>query len=219
MAQVTMYGFWRSLAAYRVRVALNLKSISYDEPMIDLLKGEQFSAHYKAVNPQSVVPALDLHDGKKALFQSLAILEYLDESHPNPPLMPKGARDRARVRGLALIAAADTHPLVVPRIRNYLEHDLKLDEPARMVWLRRWIDQGSQAIETHLASDGETGKFSHGDTLTIADICLASHWVGAKTFGADTTSFPVFGRVIGVCMTMDAFAKAHPTKQPGAPAS
>lgn len=218
MAQVTMYGFWRSLAAYRVRVALNMKGIAYEEPPIDLIAGEQYADRFKAINPMMAVPALDLHDGKPALAQSMAILEYLEETHPEPALLPREPRARARVREIALIVAADSHPLIVPRVRaGYLERELKLDEPTRMRWIRHWFDQGSAAIETRLAHDGLTGRFTHGDAPSIADLCIASHWVGATLFGANTSGFPTFKRVIDQCFALEAFAKAHPSKQPGAP--
>lgn len=220
---ITLYSFWRSLAATRVRIALNIKGIAHTEVSIDLIKGEQFADSYKKVNPQSVVPSLDLGDGTPVLFQSLAILEYLDETHPQPPLLPSlaspgGARARARVRGLALIHAADTHPLVVPRIRKMLEQEYKLDEATRNVWLRGWIDAGSRALEAHLSSGQGTGRYCHGDTLTMADVCVASHWIGAEMFGADRTSFPTMARVMNECFELDAFTRAHPKRQPGAPA-
>src|SRR5258706_10055989 len=141
-----LYGFWRSLATYRVRVAMALKNVQADEVSIDLLKGKQNSDDYLAVNPQGVVPALVLDEGGPPLFQSLAILEYLDETHPQPPLMPKDARGRARVRGLALIAAADGHPLITPRIRNYLEKEMRQDEAARNRWLAHWTMLALDAI-------------------------------------------------------------------------
>ena len=145
-----LYGFWRSLATYRVRVAMVLKGISADEVSIDLLKGKQHTAEYLAVNPQGVVPALVLDDGGPPLFQSLAILEYLEETHPQPALLPKDPRGRARVRGLALIAAADGHPLITPRIRSYLEKEMRQDEKARYVWLAHWTLRSLEAIESHL---------------------------------------------------------------------
>ena len=210
-----LYGYWRSLATFRVRIALNLKGIAYDETIVDLHKGEQFGAAYKAVNPQSVLPALI--DGEGApLFQSLAIVEYLDETHPQPPLLPRAPRDRSRVRGLALIAAADTHPLIVPRIRNHLGKEFGASEPARMDWARHWIAQGCEALEANLASDARTGRFCHGDTPTLADICLASHMVGAKLFELNTAAYPTCERIRDACFALDAFAKAHPLKQPGA---
>lgn len=214
-----LYGFWRSLATYRVRVALGLKGIAAQEISVDILKGKQFSEEYRALNPQSVVPALVVDEGAP-LFQSLAILEYLDETHPKPPLLPPDARGRARVRGLALIAAADGHPLIVPRIRAYLDKEMHLDEPARNKWLAHWTLKALEAIEVHLMDDRQTGRFCHGDAPTVADICLAGQVIAATAyFGCDVSKVP---RVIGIyeqCMQIDAFAKAHPSKQAEAPES
>ena len=212
-----LYGFWRSLATYRVRVALALKGIAAEQVSINLLQGKQFSDEYKAVNPQSVVPALVIDDGPP-LFQSMAILEYLEETHPQPPLLPKDARGRARVRGLAQIAVSDGHPLIVPRIRNYLEQELNLDEAARNRWLAHWTLKALEAIEVHLAKESETGRFCHGDAPTLADICLASQVIGAKNyFNCDTSGVPTVMRIFGECMKIDAFDRSHPLKQPDAP--
>ena len=211
-----LYGFWRSLASYRVRVALALKGMEAEEVSIDLLKGQQHREDYLAVNPQGVVPALVV-DAGPPLFQSLAILEYLEETKPQPPLLPKDARGRARVRGLALIAAADGHPLVVPRIRTYLEKELGVEEAARNRWLAHWTLKALQAIEAHLAKEKETGRYCHGDAPTLADICLASQVIAATAyFNCDTSSVPTAMRVYGECMKVDAFARAHPLQQPGA---
>ena len=213
-----LYGFWRSLATYRVKVGLNLKGMKVDEEVsIDLLKGQQLNADYRVVNPQAVVPSLVLDDGGPPLFQSLAILEYLEETKPQPPLLPKDPRGRARVRGLALIAAADGHPLVVPRIRVYMEKELKLDEAARNRWLAHWSLEALKAIESHLAKEKETGRFCHGDSPTMADICLAGQVVGATAyFKCDVSSVPTAMRIYEECMKLDAFSKPHPLKQPGA---
>jgi len=212
-----LYGFWRSLATYRVKVALALKGLAVDEVSIDLLKGKQHEKDYLAVNPQAVVPALMLDEGGAPLFQSLAILEYLEETHPRPPLLPKDPRGRARVRGLALIAAADGHPLVVPRIRAYMEKELKLDEAARNKWLAHWTLKALESIEAHVAREKETGRFCHGDTPTIADICLAGQVVGAVGyFKCDVSGVPTCMRIYEECMKIEAFNKTHPLKQPGA---
>jgi maleylacetoacetate isomerase/maleylpyruvate isomerase len=213
-----LYGFWRSLATYRVRVALALKGLKADEISIDILQGKQFTDDYKRLNPQSVVPALVVEEGSPPLFQSLAILEYLEETHPQPPLLPTDARGRARVRGLALIAAADGHPLIVPRIRVFMEKELKLDEPARNKWLAHWTSKALEAIETHLANEPDTGRYSHGDEPTFADICLAGQVIAATGyFNCDVKPFPTAMRIYGECMKLPAFANAHPLKQPGAP--
>ena len=213
------YSFWRSLAAFRVRIVLNLKGIVPDEIVtVDLMKGDQRQDAYKKVNPQMLLPALVDGDGP-ILFQSVAIMEYLDETHPNPPILPKDPRGRARVRALAAIVASDSHPLMVPRVRNFLEHELKLDEPTRNKWIRHWIGEGLAAMEGHLSRDKATGKFAHGDSLTMADICLTSQAVGARFFEVDTTPYPTFRRIAETCLAIDAVARAHPLKQPGAPTS
>jgi maleylacetoacetate isomerase len=214
---VKLYGFWRSLASYRVRVALTLKGLKAEEISIDLLKGKQNSDDYLAVNPQGVVPALVIDDGGPPLFQSLAIMEYLEDIKPEPSLLPRDARGRARVRGLALIAAADGHPLITPRIRSYLEKEMKADEETRNRWLAHWTMRALEAIEGHLAKEKETGRFCHGNTPTMADICLASQVIGALAyFNCDTKGVPTAMRIYTQCMEIDAFAKAHPLKQPGA---
>ncbi len=213
------YSFWRSLASFRVRIALNLKGIVPDEVVdIDLMKGVQRQAAFKAVNPQMLLPALIDGDGP-ILFQSIAIMEYLDETHPNPPLLPKDPRGRARVRALALINAADSHPLMVPRVRNFMEHELKLDEATRNKWIKHWIGEGLAAMEGHLSRDKDTGKFAHGDAVTMADTCVAAQAVGAGFFQVDVAPYPTVKRIVDTCMALEPFAKAHPLKQPGAPAS
>jgi maleylacetoacetate isomerase len=212
-----LYGFWRSLATYRVRVALSLKGVKVDEESIDLLKGRQNTDDYLAVNPQGVVPALVLDEGGPPLFQSLAILEYLDETHPQPPLLPSDPRGRARVRGLALIAAADGHPLIVPRVRNYLEKEMRQDENARNRWLAHWTTRALEAIESHLKNEKETGRYCHGEQLTLADICVASQVIGALAyFNCDTSGMPTLMRIYNECMKLDAFSSAHPLKRQSA---
>ena len=214
-----LFSFWRSLATFRVRIALNLKGIAPDEVVdVNLMKGQQREAAFRAVNPMMALPALVEHDGA-VLYESLAIIEYLDETQPVPPLLPREARGRARVRGLAQIIACDAHPLVVPRVRDYLEHEFKLDEATRTAWCRHWSKQALIALEAHLSSEKETGRYCHGDMVSIADICLASHVVGAKFFAVDLTPFPTVSRIADTCLAIDAFARAHPLRQPGAPAS
>jgi len=216
---VKLYSFWRSLATFRVRIALNLKGVVPNEVVnVDLLTGAQRTAEFREINPQMLIPAIVDGEGP-ALFQSLAILEYLDELHPQPPLLPKDARGRARVRALSEIVACDAHPLVVPRVRNYLEQELKLDEPARLKWIRYWSREALAALETHLSRDRETGRYCHGEAVTIADICLTSHAVGARLFEIDLAPYPAVTRIVDTCLRQDAFARAHPLKQPGAPAS
>jgi len=211
-----LYGFWRSLATYRVRVALAIKGIEVEQISINLLQGMQHSDDYKAVNPQSVVPVLAIDNGPP-LFQSMAIVEYLEEAYPEPPLLPKDPRGRARVRGLAQIVVSDAHPLVVPRIRQYLEKEMQQDEAARNRWLQHWTLKALEALEAHLAVERETGWFCHGDAPTVADICLASQVLAAKFFNADTSGVPIAMRIYRECMKVDAFDRAQPLKQPDAP--
>jgi maleylacetoacetate isomerase len=215
---VKLFSFWRSLATFRVRIVLNLKGLRPDEVVdINLMKGQQREAAFRAVNPMMAIPALTDGEGP-ALFESLAIIEYLDETHPQPPLLPKDARGRARVRGLAQLVACDSHPLLVPRVREYLEHELKLDEPTRTKWCQHWIREALTAIETHLKGK-ETGRFCHGDAVTVADICLASQAAGAGFYKVDMAPYPTVNRIVDACQAIDAFARAHPLKQPGAPAA
>jgi maleylacetoacetate isomerase len=212
-----MYGFWRSLASYRVRVALAIKGMHAEEISINLLQGKQNSDEYRAVNPQGVLPSLVIDDGPP-LFQSMAILEYLEETHPQPALLPSDARGRARVRGLAQICVSDGHPLLVPRIRNYLEKEMHLDEAARNRWLAHWSLKALEAVEGHLAKEKDTGRFCHGDAPTLADICVASQVIGATTyFNCDTAGVPTVMRVFAECMKIDAFERSQPLKQPDAP--
>jgi maleylacetoacetate isomerase/maleylpyruvate isomerase len=213
-----LFSFWRSLATYRVRIALNLTGITPEVFEINLPQGKQREAEFVKINPMMAIPALIEDDGT-VLFESLAILEYLDETHPDPPLLPKAPKARARVRGLAQIVACDTHPLIVPRVREYLAHEYRVDEPGLMKWGHHWHMASLKALETHLAGSPETGKYCHRDQITIADICLAGQAVGAAYFRADLAPFPTVKRIVDEVNTIDAFARAHPLKQPGAPAS
>jgi len=212
-----LFTYWRSQAAFRVRIALRLKGLAMDKVTLDLLKGDQFAASYQALNPEGVVPTLIDGEGQP-LVQSLAILEYLDEKFPDPPLLPKDLRARAHARAIAQMVAMDAHPFIVPRVRKYLEEELHLDEAARGKWVRHWLDAGSRAVEEVLAHDPRTGKFCVGDQATVADICLAAHLTSAKLFGGrDPADYPVAGRIYANCMAIDAFAAEHPLRQPDAP--
>jgi maleylacetoacetate isomerase len=213
-----LFSFWRSLATYRVRIAMNLKGLKPDEVVdVNLMKGQQREEAYRKVNPMMAIPALIDGEGP-ALFESLAIVEYLDETHPNPPLLPKDAKGRARVRGLAQIVACDSHPLIVPRVREYLAHEFKLDEAGIMKWAQHWHRAALTALEAHL-QDKATGRYCHGDAITLADICLASQAAGANFFKVDLAAYSSVKRIADSCMQNDAFARAHPLKQPGAPAT
>jgi maleylacetoacetate isomerase len=214
-----LFSFWRSLATFRVRIALNLKGIAPDEVIdVNLMQGKQRDEAFVKVNPMKALPALILDDGT-VLFESLAILEYLDETHPNPPLLPKEAKARARVRGLAQIIACDTHPLIVPRVREFLAHEFKIDEPGVLKWGHHWHVEALKALEANLAASKDTGRFCQGDQVTIADICLAGQAAGSNYFKVDLAPYPTVKRIVDACMAMDAFARAHPLKQPGAPAA
>ena len=213
-----LFSFWRSLATFRVRIALNLKGIAPDEVIdVNLMKGQQREENFRKLNPMMAIPALIEDDGT-VLFESLAILEYLDETHPNPPLLPKQPKARARARAIAQICAADTHPLIVPRVREYLAHEYKIDEAGVMKWGNHWHTTALKALEAVLSSK-ETGRYAQGDQITIADICLAAQSVGAAYFKADIAPYPTFKRIVDTCFQNEAFARAHPLKQPGAPAS
>jgi maleylacetoacetate isomerase len=211
-----LFTFWRSMAAWRVRIALNLKGLEADPVYVDLDTGAQRDAAYRDVNPQMSLPALIDGEGP-ALFQSLAIVEYLDEVHPEPPLLPRDARGRARVRGLAMILASDSHPLLVPRVRGYLEHELKLSEAQRLQWTRHWVTQGLTAVEAYLARGPETGRFCHGNAPTLADICLVGHIGVAHNLNCDLAALPTATRIATECGALPAFARAQPLAQPDAP--
>jgi len=215
---IKMYGFWRSAASFRVRIALNLKGLPYEEEMIDIDAGEQYAPGYHAMNPQSAVPSVYVDDGRP-LTQSLAILEYLEETHPTPPLLPADPRGRARVRSIALIFAADHHPLIVPRVRRYLGEILKADDAQRTAWVRHWFREGLVQAEARLATEADTGQFCHGDTPTIADLCLISQVAGAKGFKVEMADLPTVSRIADACLALEAFARAHPLRQKGAPAA
>ena len=207
-----LYTYYRSQASFRVRIALNLKGLAHDDTFLHLEKGDQFRPEYRAVNPQMVVPTLI--DGEAKLFQSLAILEYLEEKYPEPPLLPSDIAARAWVRGLALINIADAHPLIVPRIRHYLTDELHLGEEQLAGWIRHWLGAGLAAMETLIAEHPESGRLCHGDTPTIADIAVVTQVTPARTFGLDLAPYPRIMRVYDTAMAIPAFAAAHPSRQP-----
>jgi maleylacetoacetate isomerase len=212
-----LFTYWRSQAAFRVRIALRLKGLAAEKVSLDLLAGDQFAAEYRKLNPEGVVPTLIDGEGEP-LVQSLAILEYLDEKYPQAPLLPKDLRARAHARAIAQMVAMDAHPFIVPRVRKYLEEELRLDEPSRATWVRHWLDAGSRAVEEVLAKDPRTGSHCVGDQVTVADICLAAHLTSAKLFGGrDPADYPVAGRIYATCMALPAFAEEHPLRQPDAP--
>ncbi len=209
-----LYTYYRSQASFRVRIAMNLKGLPHEDTYLHLEKGDQFAPAYKAVNPQMVVPTLI--DGEAKLFQSLAILEYLEEKYPDPPLLPKDAAARAWCRGFALINIADSHPLLVPRIRHYLGDELKLPQAAMVGWIQHWLHAGLAAMESLLAEHKTAGKFCHGDRPTLADIGLVTQVTPAKTFNAPLDAYPRVVRIYDACMAIRAFADAAPAQQPDA---
>ena len=213
-----LFTFWRSLATFRVRVALAWKGLPADPIYIDLLQGHQARPEFKALNPAMAVPLLIDDDGTR-LTQSLPILEYLDERYPEPPLLPGDARGRARVRALAQLTVADSHPLNVPRVRQYLAKTFGATEAQIAAWGRHWMGLGLDAYEAQLADGQGTGEFCHGDRVSIADICLASHCVGVELFGGKLDGHPTVKRIAERCFADERFAKAHPKLQPDAPKS
>lgn len=211
-----MYGNWRSAAAFRVRIALNLKGIAYEEVFLDLDAGEQLKPDYLAINPQGAVPAVFDGDGPP-LTQSLAILDYIEDIHPSPALLPAEPRARARARSLAQAVACDTHPLYVPRVRTYLMAEYDLPKERMMGFVRHWFAAGLKTLETRLATEAGTGRYAQGDAVSHADLCLVSLWVGTGIFGVETAPYPTVKRIAEDCLSQEAFARAHPRRQPGAP--
>lgn len=209
-----LHGYYRSSAAFRVRIALNLKGLAHSHVPHHLRRGGQHDPEYLRINPQGLVPALE--DDGRVLTQSLAIVEYLDETHPLPPLLPDNAADRAHVRALAQMVACDIHPIDNLRVLRYLRDPIGADQAAVESWYNHWIAMGFDAIEAILASDPRTGRFCHGDAPGFADICLVPQVVNAGNFKLDLTPYPTIRRIFDACMTLDAFADAHPAKQPDA---
>ncbi len=211
-----LYSFWRSSASYRVRIALNLKALPYVLHAVNLTKegGEQFGAAYRAVNPQSRVPTL-VHDGQR-FTQSLAIIEYLDETFPDHRLIPRDPVDRARVRMLSQIIACDIQPLQNTSTTLYLKNKLHVSDPDMTAWLREWIVRGLDAYNAHLERDRLSGKFSHGDTPSMADCCLVPQLFAASRFGVEVTRYPRLALIAENCAALSAFQHAHPSRQPDA---
>ena len=211
-----LYTYFRSSAAYRVRIALNLKGIAYDSIPVHLLQdgGQQLLPAYRAVNPSALVPALD--DDGAILTQSLAMLEYLDETRPAVPLLPGDALGRARVRALALAIACDAHPLTNLRVLQYLKNTVGLSDEAKQEWYRHWMAEGLAAFEAMLAQADEGGLFCHGDAPGLADCCLVPQIFNAQRFHIDLVPYPRLMRIHDHCATLPAFVAAHPSRQPDA---
>ena len=209
---ITVYGFWRSIASFRVRVALRLKGLPFEEIPIDILSGEQFKPGYEAVNAERVVPTF-IHDGH-SIFQSLAIIEYLDDIEPEPRLLPQDPRERAYARSLALMTIADAHPLVVPRVRNHLAKTFGADAKAIEDWGKHWTNEGLATYERLLARRSPE-PFALGATPGLADICIAGQVVGAHFLKLKLGTFPLVAGLADRCFELPAFKTSHPFEQPG----
>ncbi len=216
MLEATLYTYFRSSASYRVRIALNLKGLEVRHLPVHLNRGggEQFGAEFRALNPQSLVPAF-VHDGV-ALSQSLAIMEYLDERYPTPPLLPESIEDRACARQIALAIACDIHPLNNLRVLKRLTQDMGISDAAKNDWVRHWVGLGFRALEDDLAAQPRKGSFCIGERPTIADCCLVPQVFNAERFGVDLSPYPTLRAIHAACQALPAFAAAHPLKQPDA---
>jgi maleylacetoacetate isomerase len=208
---IQIYGFWRSIATFRVRVALRLKGLPFEETSIDILSGEQFKPEYAAVNAERVVPTF-IHDGHSVL-QSLAIMEYIEDIKPAPRLIPSDPKERAYARSLALMAVADAHPLVVPRVRNHLAKAFSADAHAIEQWSTHWTTEGLATYERLLARRAPA-PFALGAEPGLADICIAGQIVGAHFLKLDLVSFPIVAKLAEHCFALPAFATSHPFEQP-----
>jgi maleylpyruvate isomerase len=211
-----LYSYFRSSAAYRVRIALNLKGLPYETVAVHLLRqgGEQLLPEYRRLNPTALVPTLV--DGDLVLGQSMAILEYLEETHPQPPLLPLDAAGRARVRAIAQTIACDIHPLDNLRVLKYLKHEMKVSEENKNAWYKHWVEVGLASIEAMLADHPATGDFCHGDRPGFADLCLVPQVANARRFDCDLSGMPTIVRIEGHCLELDAFRQAAPANQPDA---
>lgn len=209
-----LYTYFRSSASFRVRIALNFKGLAYEPALVNLAKREHHEAAYRGVNPQGLVPALE--DEGKRLIQSLAIMEYLEERHPEPPLLPTDPLDRAYVRALAGIVACEIHPLNNPRTLNHVRKTYGVDEAGIKAWYRHWIADGFGMIEGFLASEGKSGTYCLGERVSMADCCLVPQVFNAKRYDCDLTPYPAAMRIFEACMKLPAFDAAQPTKQPDA---
>jgi maleylacetoacetate isomerase len=212
-----LYSYWRSSAAYRVRIALNLKGLRYEQIPVNLAQGdgEQNEPAYRDVNPQRFVPVLV--DGERVIRQSLAIVEYLEETVDGPRLLPATARERARVRSLSLLVACDIHPLNNTRVLKYLAREFATPDVERDRWIRHWISEGFDALQDLLDSNPSTGTYCEGDTPSMADLCLVPQAYNARRFGLDVARWPTIARIEAACLALPAFDAARPEIQPDAP--
>jgi len=211
-----LYSYFRSSAAYRVRIALNLKGLAYEYAPIHLLRdgGQQLKPDYRELNPDGIVPTFI--DGDDVLTQSLAIIEYLEETHPEPPLLPGTPLDRAFIRSVALQIACEIHPVDNLRVLKYLKHTLKVGDEAKDAWYRHWLESGFESLEKRLANDSRVGKLCFGDTPTLADLCLVPQVFNARRFNLDMSRYPTIERIADHAGQIDAFARAAPGQQPDA---
>ena len=209
-----LYSYFRSSASFRVRIALNLKGLSYDYLPVHLLRAEQFAPEYRQLSPDALVPVLI--DDAHPIQQSLAAIEYLEETHPNPPLLPQAPIDRAYVRGLALQVACEIHPLNNLRVLKYLKHELQMDDEKKTGWRRHWIETGLDTLEQQIARDSRAGQFCFGSTPTLADICVIPQVFNAQRLEIDTQRYPTLQRIYDAAMALDAFIRAAPAQQPDA---
>jgi maleylpyruvate isomerase len=211
-----LYSYFRSSAAYRVRIALNLKGLAYEYAPIHLLRdgGQQLKPDYRELNPDGIVPTFI--DGDNVLTQSLAIIEYLEETHPEPPLLPGTPLDRAFIRSVALQIACEIHPVDNLRVLKYLKHTLKVGDEAKDAWYRHWLESGFDSLEKRLANDSRVGKLCFGDTPTLADLCLVPQVFNARRFDLDMIRYPTIERIADHAAQIDAFARAAPGQQPDA---
>jgi len=209
-----LYTYFRSSAAFRVRIALNLKQLDYEPIAISLPKGAHRKDDFGAINPQKLIPALV--DEGNLLTQSIAIIEYLEERHPEPALLPQGALERARVRSLAMLVACEIHPLNNLRVLQHLKRNLGQTEEEINTWYRHWVAEGLAKFEADLTQTAGTGIFCQGDSPTLADCCLVPQIFNAKRYECDLAAYPVTNRVFDACMQLEAFDKAQPMKQPDA---
>ena len=218
MDRLCLYSYWRSSAAYRVRIGLNLKGLPYDIMPVHLLRngGEQRTPEFREANPQGLVPVLQ--HGQRTLRQSMAILEYLDEMWPERPLLPATARARQRVRALAQVIACDIHPLNNLRVLQYLEHEWGVPQAERETWAKHWMAEGFAAFEALLHDHPSTGAFCDGEVPTLADCCLVPQVYNARRFGVDLSPYPTITRIEQACLALPAFDAARPENQPDAPA-
>lgn len=211
MSGYILHGAVRSSAAYRVRIALNLKGVAFEEIYLDLHAGAQNAAAYRELNPQGLVPTLIAPDGT-VVTQSMAIIEYLDEAADGPPLLPRDAAGRARVRSLSQMIACDIHPINNLRVRNHVRDLLPADPSAQAAWMDKWLTAGLDAIEARLAREAETGRFMHGDSPTMADACLVPQLNNARAARRDLSAWPTIMRIVAHCDALPAFAEASPAR-------